>query len=112
MPRLDQGRLGFCRATHDSLTGNYLDKFRDENLTSFQKAVWEAHGSICHMLDSRKAMSLEGVLEEIRKDTTNYTYLPYDLKGWIDGEPMPTPQDVCVALVRLVEAGFVEMRIL
>jgi hypothetical protein len=110
--KYNEGRLGFRRATHDAFTGDYLDKFRSENISEFQKQVWDAHGSICHLLDSRKAMSLEDLLEEIRKDKTNYTYLPYDLKGWIDGEPMPTPQEVCVSLVRLVEAGFVEMRVL
>jgi hypothetical protein len=51
-------------------------------------------------------MSIEDVLEEIRKDVTNYLYELSDLNGWRDGLDMPKPQEVAVSLLRLVEAGF------
>ncbi len=102
-------RLKFRRATHDEETGKYKEKFSEDNLTSFQKQVWEAHGNICHMLDSSKPMEFEEIFDEIRADSTNYLYYPSDLKGWRDGSDMPTPGEVAVALVRLLEAGFVEV---
>lgn len=103
-------RIGFRRATHDWKTGEYLTgEFAQKNLSDFQKKVWEAHGDIAHLLDSGKSMSYTELLEEIRKDFTNYLYESSDLQGWRDGSLMPTPEEVALSLVRLLEAGFIKM---
>lgn len=102
-------RVKFRRATHKN--GVYNTKFREDNLTGFQKRVWEKHGDICHMLDSDKGMEFDDIFDEIRKDTTNYIYAPEDLDGWRDGSMLPTVAEVAIALVRLLEAGFVELEV-
>ncbi len=101
-------RLGFRRATHDKITGKYDEKFDSKNQSFFQEMVWKAHGCVVHLLDSRKVMSYEGLLEEIRKYSTNFDYHPNDLESGRDcGGNMPTPEQVALSLMRCVEAGFV-----
>ena len=103
-------KLLFRRATHDAVTGKYKEEiFAEEKLTNFMNKVWKAHGNICHLLSSKEPMSYDDLLEEIRKDVTNFDYHPSDLEVWRDGSPIPCPKDVALSLIRLVEAGFVEV---
>lgn len=97
----------FRRATHDAVSGEYNEKFR--NPTFIQQKIWDAHGGICHLMSSNKAITYDQLLEEVRKDTTNYDYHPNDLELWRDGEALPTPEAVALSLVRLLEGGYVEM---
>jgi hypothetical protein len=99
--------MKFRRATHDQQTGEYIETFR--NLEFFQQKVWDAHGNVLHLMDSDKPITYDEILDEVRKDTTNYDYHPNDLQIWRDGEAMPDPKDVALSLVRLIEAGFVEV---
>lgn len=103
-------RIVFRRATHDKITNDYLDKFHKDNLSVFQEMVWKAHGDICHILHSGRGVTYEKILEEIRRDETNYDYHPNDLESgrWCGGN-MPSPEQVALSLVRLIEAGFVEI---
>jgi hypothetical protein len=105
--------FGFRRATHDKDNGEYLeDKFADYkgNTVWYQKEVWDNHGHIAHMMSSEKAMSLTDILTEIRRDSTNYYYDPADLKNcFYDGSKLPEPNEVALSLLRLIEAGFVEV---
>lgn len=87
----------FRRATHDKITGKYLEKFKDENMSQRMKNVWENHGDIVHMLSSEREMDFDELLQEIRKDTTNYNY-----------EDLPTQERVALSLIKLIEVGFVE----
>jgi len=99
----------FRRATHDVNTNEYIfkDKFPVES--HFQKLVWDAHGDIAHHLSSDKGMTFQELLNYIRKDDTNYNYSPSDLENWQDGGDLPKISDVALSLVRLLQAGFVEM---
>jgi hypothetical protein len=100
--------MKFRRNTHDR-AGNYKEEFRYDQLNHFQRMVWEKHGSILHLLFSRKAISYNDLLQEIRKDNTNYHYYSFDLQEWIEGAALPDPRDVALSLIRLIEAGFVEV---
>lgn len=100
--------MKFRRNTHDR-AGNYKEEFRDDQLNHLQRMVWEKHGSILHMLFSSRAISYNDLLKEIRKDTTNYHYSSLDLPNWLEGDELPDPRDVALSLVRLIEAGFVEV---
>lgn len=97
----------FRRATHDKDSGEYITAF--ENPTFYQQKVWDAHGDILHHIDSKEGNTYDEVLYEIRKDVTNYDYHPNDLEIWRDGGDMPTPERVALSIVRLIEAGFVEV---
>lgn len=100
-------KIKFRRNTHDK-DGNYRETFGD--MTAFEKHVWDNHGGICHMMSSSKPMSYDEILIEIRKDTTNYLYEPCDFdKFFYEGEMLPTPEKVALSLVRLIEAGLVEV---
>lgn len=99
-----RGKFLFRRNTHDR-EGNYRKEFNG----TFQNHVWSAYGHICHLLDSSRPMTLYEIMDEVRKDSTNYDNYPHDLKYCFDSGPMPTPEQVSLGLVRLLEAGFVEM---
>src|SRR5688500_4368151 len=102
-------RMKFRRATHDR-DGRYREEiFGHDKESHHQKEVWRVHGGIAHLLTSEKGMSYEEVLEQIRKDVTNYIYHPCDLEVWQDGEKIPTPENVALSLIRLIEVGFVEV---
>ena len=101
--------MKFRRNTH-TRDGKVREELSDDKLNCWQKAVWVAHGDIVHMLDSAKAMSYEDILNEIRSDSTNYGYHPYDLQAlWQEGSALPSPERVALSLVRCIEAGFVEV---
>lgn len=100
--------MKFRRNTHNR-AGNYKEEFCDENLSQFQKHVWRNHGSIVHIMFSGRAISYNDLLQEIRKDTTNYHYSSFDLPDWLEGDVLPDPREVALSLVRLIEAGFVEV---
>lgn len=97
----------FRRATHDR-DGNYLrDKFG--KLSYDQQAIYDIHGCVVHLLDSKKGMSFEELLEEVRKDTTNFSYGQFDYNNKREGVHLPSPADFALSLVRLLETGFVEI---
>jgi hypothetical protein len=101
-------KMLFRRNTHDR-AGNYKEEFNDQNLSEFQKHVWEECGNIVHMLFSSRAISYNDLLQEIRKDTTNFFYGIDDLGFGYDCCELPDPRDVALSLVLLIEAGFVEV---
>lgn len=102
----------FRRATHDRHTGEYIaQKFDNNNMTHYMKKVWDAHGHIVHLMSSKKPMSFQDILNEIRKDVVNYDYRPtdFDLVDCHEGSPLPSPKDVALAIIRCIEAGFIEV---
>jgi hypothetical protein len=105
--------LKFLRATHDRVTGKYKeDIFGYEAIQKnfIMKRVWEKYGNYVHLLSCNNPVTFEELLDEIRRDVVNYPYRPDDICTWSDNiGTLPSFGEVALALVRLIETGFVEV---
>ncbi len=98
----------FRRNTHTP-DGKYKQEFNPDSLTVWQRVVDKRYRHILHLLCSAKPLSFREVIEEARKDITNYSAGPFDLETLDDRSPIPTQEEIAMAIVRLIEANFVEV---
>jgi len=84
--------MRFRRNTHDA-RGVY------EPTTPEQRAVWDEHGFVGHMLSVSQPMTFDEVMAEVRRYAADFPHDPCSV----------LPAKHALDLVRLIEAGLVEV---
>ena len=99
--------MKFRRATHDR-DGTYREEiFGYGKRSPSLEWPWEQHGYIVHMLASKNGITFNELMNEMRKDTTNFCVVeegPCDDRSFI-----PKQEEVAYGLIRLIEVGYVEV---
>lgn len=89
--------LEFRRATH-GIGGRYIVT---PEMRAKLEPVWNEHGLIGHMLESRRFMTLDELVRNHRKYEDDHAF---------DCTPKVTPAQLVVGLAKLIEVGAVEVR--
>lgn len=89
--------LEFRRATHD-IGGVYVII---PEMRANLEPVWNEYGLIGHMLESRRFMTLDEMVQNHRRYEEDHAF---------DCTPKVTPAQLVVGLGKLIEVGVVEVR--